>query len=41
MTASKNKIPVTNYGVLISYLKSAFPRAIMPFKEYEKIKELL
>jgi len=41
ITASKNNIPVTNYGVLISYLKSAFPRAIMPFKEYEKVKELL
>ncbi|MBN2363905.1 [FeFe] hydrogenase H-cluster maturation GTPase HydF [candidate division WOR-3 bacterium] len=26
-------VPITNYGVLISYLKSVFPRALKPFPE--------
>ncbi len=39
--ASNKNIPVTNFGILISYLKSVFPRAILPFKEYHEIKDLL
>ncbi len=33
ITASNKEIPITNFGILISFLKSAFPRAIMPFKD--------
>jgi len=27
------KVPVTNYGVLIAFLKNVFPRALRPFPE--------
>lgn len=32
-TAAERGVPITNYGVLISYLKSVFPRALKPFPE--------
>jgi [FeFe] hydrogenase H-cluster maturation GTPase HydF len=33
-------VPMTNYGVLIAYLKGAFPRALKPFPElYEEFKD--
>lgn len=33
-------VPVTNYGVLISFLKGVFPRALMPFNEiYQLVRE--
>lgn len=31
--AKQANIPITNYGVLISYLKRVFPRALKPFPE--------
>lgn len=32
-TAVAHDVPITNYGVLISFLKSVFPRALKPFPE--------
>lgn len=32
----KMGVPITNYGVLISYLHGVFPRALMPFPELKK-----
>lgn len=32
-SAHTHNIPITNYGVLISFLKSVFPRALKPFPE--------
>lgn len=32
-TANGHGVPITNYGVLISFLKSVFPRALKPFPE--------
>ena len=31
--AASHKVPITNYGVLISFLKGVFPRALKPFPE--------
>jgi [FeFe] hydrogenase H-cluster maturation GTPase HydF len=31
--ATKHGVPITNYGVLISFLKAVFPRALKPFPE--------
>ncbi len=36
---AKAKIPMTNYGVLISYLHGVFPRALKPFPEIYSIFE--
>ena len=32
-SAKEQNIPITNYGVLISFLKGVFPRALKPFPE--------
>lgn len=32
-SAQKQNVPVTNYGVLISFLKGVFPRALEPFRK--------
>jgi len=32
-TAGEHGVPITNYGVLISFLKAVFPRALKPFPE--------
>ncbi len=37
--ARKAGIPITNYGVLISFLKSVFPRALKPFPEIYRLFE--
>lgn len=31
--AGEHNVPITNYGVLISFLKAVFPRALKPFPE--------
>jgi [FeFe] hydrogenase H-cluster maturation GTPase HydF len=31
--AAEHSVPITNYGVLISFLKAVFPRALKPFPE--------
>ena len=36
---SKAQIPMTNYGVLISYLHGVFPRALKPFPEIYRLFE--
>ena len=35
--AAEHHVPITNYGVLISYLKSVFPRALEPFPEMARL----
>lgn len=36
---AKINVPMTNYGILIAFLKGAFPRALKPFPElYEEFK---
>ncbi|HSW59363.1 MAG TPA: hypothetical protein VLJ60_01125, partial [bacterium] len=36
---AKAQIPMTNYGVLISYLHGVFPRALKPFPEIYRLFE--
>ncbi|MBN1196693.1 MAG: [FeFe] hydrogenase H-cluster maturation GTPase HydF [Candidatus Aminicenantes bacterium] len=35
--AAEHGVPVTNYGVLIAFLKSVFPRALEPFPEFARL----
>jgi len=35
--AAEHGVPVTNYGVLIAFLKSVFPRALEPFPEFASL----
>ncbi|MCP4151637.1 MAG: [FeFe] hydrogenase H-cluster maturation GTPase HydF, partial [bacterium] len=37
--AAEHNVPITNYGILISYLKSVFPRALKPFPQLYAIFE--
>lgn len=38
-------VPIVNYGVLISYMHGAIPRALLPFEEaiaeWEKLREIV
>lgn len=38
-TASNQRVSITNYGLLISFIKGVFPRALKPFPELHRLFE--